>query len=116
MAEATETKETKETAAAKKSSDEAPVPEATPAIGAKHARYVDPPGNWSDPPELAEGESKVEGGFAKPPEEEAKKEREKVEKEEKEAFAKAHEENAETQKKRTQYDEKKAAERKAGTA
>lgn len=113
MAEATETKETKETTA-KKSSDEAPVPEATPAIGAKHARYVDPPGNWSDPPELAEGESKVEGSFAKPPEEEAKKEREKVAKEEREAFAKAHEENAKATEERRKYDEKKAAERREG--
>ena len=99
------------TAAEKKRREEShesapPTPEASPAIGSVNAAYLDPPGNWSDPPELAEHEADYEGSRAKKHEDEAKKDREKVREEEKKRVAKAIEENDKKAKDRTAWEEK----------
>jgi len=69
-----------------------------------NAAYNDPPGNWSDPPELAEEEGEYEGSRAKKHEDEAKKDREKVREEEKKRVAKAIEENDKKAKDRSKWD------------
>ena len=104
------------TAAEKKRREEShesapPTPEASPAIGSVNAAYLDPPGNWSDPPELAEGEAEIEGSLAKPHEDEAKEEREKIRDEEKERVAKSIEENDQKAKDRTEWETKERAKR-----
>ena len=92
-----------------------PTPEASPAINAPNSAYYDPPGNWSDPPELAEEEAEYEGSLAKPPEEEAKKEREKIRDEEKERVAKAIEENDKRAKDRTEWETEERKKREGKT-
>jgi hypothetical protein len=95
--------------------DAPPTPEATPAIGSVNAAYTDPPGNWSDPEELAEKEAEYEGSMAKPPEEEAKEERKKIRDEERERVAKAIEDNQKKSEDRAEWEieERKKREGKA---
>lgn len=108
MAETTSTEpkpaESKTTGKKTSETEVPPLAEAGPAITATNASYVDPPGNWSDPPELAEGENEVKGSMAKPLEEDAKEEREKTVKEEKERVAKAHEENSKKAEERAKWE------------
>ena len=94
--------------------DAPPVPEASPAINSIHARYNDPPGNWSDPEELIEDQPK--GSVAKPPEEEAKEERKKVREEEKKATAKLREENDKRYEERRKWDEREAKRRREASS
>jgi len=87
------------TAAEKKRREEShesapPTPEASPAIGSVNAAYVEGHGNWSDPPELVEGELEVEGSVAKPKQEDLDEENKKIREEEKERVREATEANA----------------------
>jgi hypothetical protein len=99
--------------AAKPSEPEIPTPEAGPALDAANATYPPTTGNWSDPPELAKGESEAEGSHAAPLEEEVAKEREKIVKEGKERRAKAYAENDKKAEARAKHDEKVAKAAKA---
>ena len=104
------------TAAEKKRREESadsapPTPEAQPAINAPNAAYYDPPGNWSDPPELAEHEAEYEGSLAKPHEDEAKEEREKIRDEERKRVKKSIEENDKKAKDRAEWETKERSKR-----
>jgi len=70
-----------------------PTPEATPAIGSVNAAYAEGFPNWSDPPELVDGEIEVEGSVAQPKREDWEKEQKEIRDEERERVAKAIEEN-----------------------
>jgi hypothetical protein len=81
-----------------------PAPEAAPAIGSVNASYIDQHGNWSDPPELVDGEIEVEGSLAKPKQEDLDETNAEIREKEKEQIAKAIEENTKKADDLAQYD------------
>lgn len=118
MAETTSAKEKEPEAKTKPDpeTDAPPTPEATPAINAPNAAYLDGFPNWSDPPELAEGEVEIEGSLAQPLAEDWEKDRDEVREEERKRVKKAIEENDRKAKTRADWEEKQARKRKGATA
>jgi len=96
--------------------DAPPVPEMGPAIGTVNAAYNSGFPNWSDPPELAEGEVELEGSVAQPLREDWEKEAKKVREEEKKHVAKMREENDKRYEERRKWDEKEAKRRREAGA